>query len=383
MSIDYPQNTVWYVEGHDAYGQVVTSGSAVAVRLRHGDDPAETYLLTCSHVVRGLSSDRQKGHGEILSSIKVWPPGRGFDDDDGIAAHIQQDAKATNLNDVPVDKRLNVTDDWLLLRIDDDTSCRGADTVVWAEAISNDQPVSVLGYPTGRDSFVDNNIIPTKSPQNITIRSQSNGVVQLTGSVTEPGMSGGGVFDEHGNFVGLHRANYKGAIQLHGVYAPKIRQWLGENDYLVVSEAPRLPDAEEADTEQADVAELTVSQIQAISEFMLTREFYDAPSGTIVNCAVGTSLYVRLAPSAFVSDPMQRLQLKGDLELLRVQLAAIQGLRRRQTINPTGPVAYEILIQEQVEASTSTEETIRERVSLFAEKITIFKRPIVTRRSKS
>ncbi|QGJ71793.1 Hypothetical protein PBC10988_35020 [Planctomycetales bacterium 10988] len=253
MALVYPFDTVWYVEGHNAYGQVVTSGSAVAVRLRHGDDPAETYLLTCSHVVRGLSSDRQKGHGEILSSIKVWPPGRGFDDDDGIAAHIQQDAKATDLNDVPVDKRLNVTDDWLLLRIDDDTRRRGADTVVWADEVSAGQSVAVFGYPAGRASISDTNVVvPTKAPQDITVRSESSGVVQLTGSATEPGMSGGGIFDEHGNFVGLHRAKYAGAIQLHGVYAPKIRQWLSESDYLVVTEAPRLPDAEEADTEQTD-----------------------------------------------------------------------------------------------------------------------------------
>ena len=381
MNMGYPQSTVWYVEGRDAYGNVVTSGSAVAVRLKHGGEPPETYLLTCAHVVRGLSSDRQKGHGAVLSSIKVWPPGRGFDDDDGITARIQQDAKPTDPNEVPVEKRTNVTDDWLLLRIDDDTPRRGADAVVWAESITESQPVSVLGYPDGRGSFIDNKIIPTIAPQNITIRSQSNGVVQLTGNATEPGMSGGGIFDEHGNFVGLHRAKYEGAIQLHGVYAPKIHQWLGEIGCTVVPSSMTIQRNENsANSETADgqsgLVELTVLHIQAIAEFMLTREFYEAPSGTIVDCAVGTSLCVRLSPSAFVSDPMQRLQLKGDLELLRVQLAAIQGLRRKQTIDPTGPVAHEILIQEQADASTSTEETIRERVSLLAEKIIILQKKV-------
>lgn len=238
MELPYPLNTIWYVEAHDHNGLIVSTGSAVAIRLQcklSESEGAQTFLLTCTHVVRGKSSDHKKGFGPVLESIKVWPPGEGYDDDQGIKAEVFSAARDVDAAEVPADRRANASEDWVVLRLDSSEHRMSADAASWASQITSGQPVSVFGFPDGKGSFVKNNVVATKSPEAFTVRDENRGVVQLNGTATKEGMSGGGVFDAKGRLISLHRAKYDAALQVHGISSPKLRQWLDEKDWEVIS----------------------------------------------------------------------------------------------------------------------------------------------------
>src|SRR5262249_12759577 len=52
------------------------------------------------------------------------------------------------------------------------------------------------------------------------------GLVRTTGSETRPGMSGGGLFNADGGFVGLHRSRIDAAIKQHAIAATYLQEQL-------------------------------------------------------------------------------------------------------------------------------------------------------------
>ena len=65
-SVRYPASTIWYLEASAPESLIVTYGSAVSVRLQeHKTKTIKTYLITCAHVLRGISRDGEKGVGNL------------------------------------------------------------------------------------------------------------------------------------------------------------------------------------------------------------------------------------------------------------------------------------------------------------------------------
>jgi hypothetical protein len=230
VALEYPNNTIWYVQSWTGVKADLSEGSAVAVRLQRQGEPkaAKTYLLTCAHVVRG------KLGGERV--IRAWPPGKG---------HNDKEAKAVEVD--PVFMELPVTtpsaaNDWVVLRIEDDDAAVAAPSIkAWSGAVGSGD-FCIYGYPAGDEAFPGSIVTPTRMPGNFPSRSNGDGVVCLNGVATRPGVSGGGVFREDGmRFAGLHRARIDDALQLHAVSASHILNILIELGYEFVPRPPYLP----------------------------------------------------------------------------------------------------------------------------------------------
>ena len=225
------RETVWYVEACTDDGTVVAAGSAVAIRLKRDTADSRLYLLTCAHVLRNKSTiDGIKGFGPILSQFNVWAPQSSYENEKK-SARIVQEACQLDRNDVPVEERGNAIEDWALLELLDEDDAKFSD-LYWSNVSNRDEVVTIWGYPGGRQSF-RKTVNPTYSPQDIRIRDtvETDGNLGLVGSETAEGMSGGAVMDISGNLVGLHRARFDQALQLHGISALKLREILSQAGY--------------------------------------------------------------------------------------------------------------------------------------------------------
>jgi vWA-MoxR associated protein C-terminal domain len=219
-----PKKYMWFVQS-TGFGPA-KEGSAVAIRLRKIGQPqsAETFLLTCAHVVRGESKEGLSGYGDLLK-IQVWPPDVGFHPDEACVATVAFDM-AQNL---PQDSS-NVADDWIVLKIAKAQAASAAMGVRNWGGLSNFQHVRIHGY-IGRESLPNSKVIPTMTEQ-FPFRSESQGELCLHGDGTRPGISGGGLFtDGTGDFVGIHRARVDDILQLRAISADHIKRRLFELGY--------------------------------------------------------------------------------------------------------------------------------------------------------
>lgn len=228
MALEYPDTTIWFVQASTGHGPI-NEGSAVAVRLQKRGDPltAQTYLLTCAHVVRERSPSGIEGYGEALPRIRVWPSGVGFNDREGRTADI-----ALDINHPLSTDPHNAADDWVLLRIHEPQAASAAPTVRdWSTASQSKKGFHVDGY-MGEGSFRESVVIPTQSPDAFQFHSEFHGDLRLTGDGARPGMSGGCVFTgATPQFVGIHRARYDDGLELHVVSASHIKEQLFQRGY--------------------------------------------------------------------------------------------------------------------------------------------------------
>ena len=239
-----PKDTVWYLEAKDTDGRVVNTGSAVAIRLKKSESQsfAETYLLTCVHVVRRLVG-KGSHYGDILSKLEGYRPGVGYNPKEAVQLTIVDEM----IHQLPTDLS-NAADDWVLLKIQDQqttSACPGIDPCGDSSAIG----VKIFGYPGGKDSFSNSVVQPTETANTFTIESHDLGVLRLIGDGSRNGMSGGGVFEVSSQqFLGLHRAKHDLALRLHIVAATHIFKRLEEMGYTPKSFPPkRIPDGSEND----------------------------------------------------------------------------------------------------------------------------------------
>jgi hypothetical protein len=244
MPLPYPENTIWYVEATSSKpGR--SDGSAVAIRLKKPGDQEipRTYLLTCAHVVRGISKDRKPGFGPVLSQLLVWAPDTGYNIAQAKVAKIVKDIKPDlDLEDELSDEHSNASDDWVVLEVDDPQASTAAPAIrEWVDAdLAGD--FRIYGYPGGDASFVQGKVTPTRTPDSFPFRDEFHGELILNGDGTRPGISGGGVFKEADRkFAGLHRARADDTLQVHAVSARTIRQRLEELGYQVVCAGPDIP----------------------------------------------------------------------------------------------------------------------------------------------
>lgn len=229
-----PKDAVWYVEAKDAQGVLVSAGSAVAVRLKKSDGQsfAETYLLTCVHVVRRLVGNGPH-YGDILSKLEGYRPGVGYNPAEAVQLTIVDEM----IEKLPTDPG-DAANDWVLLRINNGQTASASPAIDRWGGSSNCR-VKICGYPGGTGSFVNSVVRPTETPDECSFESQDLGVLQFGGDGSRSGMSGGGVFEVGSQqFLGLHRAKRDSVLRLYAIAATYIFQRLGEMGYAVASTEP-------------------------------------------------------------------------------------------------------------------------------------------------
>ncbi|MEZ5461935.1 serine protease [Dokdonella sp.] len=247
---------VWYIEartcspGKDfASEDAASMGSGVLVEIEHRDQPGTVrrYLLTCAHVVRRKVPGTGDWGGAVYEEILCWRPGQGYtrtyrdkrrcgDHPDIFRASLSPLSPCGGRPDALPDALRDAPNDWVLLDIDDPAFQKQGRPLRWSE-IDEDDSVWIVGYPGGaglskhaagtgiwvNGSIVENLATGPFSQE----RTPAAGMLSLSGvDETRPGMSGGGIFDQSGALVGLHRAADDMAMQRNAIAASHIRDAL-------------------------------------------------------------------------------------------------------------------------------------------------------------
>lgn len=245
------RDRVWYIEARacdapDAFAteDAASMGSAVLVEVEHLDEPRRVrrYLLTCAHVVR-----RRGGVGTAWEEILCWRPGRGYtrtyagkrrcgEHPDIFRARISPLSPCRGVEGEHPADILQAPDDWVLLDVEEPAFQKEGRPVRWS-GIDEDDEVYIVGYPGGAGltkhppgttiwttgSLVENHVSGPFQQR----RAPEPGMLSLSGvDETRAGMSGGGIFDDEGALVGLHRAADDMAMQRNAISALHIRDFL-------------------------------------------------------------------------------------------------------------------------------------------------------------
>jgi hypothetical protein len=230
MLPEYPANTIWYLQSWTGEKIDLSEGSAVAIRLQKKGEPktAETYLLTCAHVVRGESGGTR--------IIRAWPPLVAYTDQQAKTVSVDPEFKELPTEKPSEEERRNATDDWIILRVENPGSIAAAPAIKnWMSNVAQGNFL-ICGYPAGKDSFNKDIVSPTLMQDEFPFRDLEQGVICLTGDATKAGVSGGGVFWEASRqFAGIHRGRFDAALQIYAVSASHIFNILNERGYEVVT----------------------------------------------------------------------------------------------------------------------------------------------------
>lgn len=269
MTLQYPQNVIWYIEARPWNGTVdapgfaptdpYTMGSGTVVELEQLDENGKSYsilkskkyLLTCGHVVRQDTSGGCRGWGSLLNEIICWQPGKGYSRTypnqrkSGIhpgawKARVSEFSPYGEiLGEIPEDMR-TPQNDWVLLEIDDPLFQAMPAVKQWGAVVDKISFLNIIGFPGGaglhnqhqNGHFWDTNdlIESTTSQYFQQNRMPEAGMLKLTGpDETRPGMSGGGTFDTGYFFVGIHRSATDAALVRSSISAIYIQEWLFKN----------------------------------------------------------------------------------------------------------------------------------------------------------
>ena len=279
----YPRNTVWYVEARPSGGprEVAQMGSAVAVRLYRAGEPNShrKVLLTCAHVVRGMSTDQKAGYGDCLGEFLCWRPGNGYTKPDdfpgrqtgvcpGSFPALISEISPLAAGDVPMSNRRPALD-WVILEVQDpkfqDMHCV-RDVGVAADGA----PLSVVGYPGGSVTWQTNSLVENLVSDDLgPTRQAEPGTIKLDGNgKAGPGMSGGGVFDAEGKLVGIHRSQTAVELAFGAVDANYIRGELSTRGWMI---SPSPIDELEGISETSEKVRDGVSHLAAMGRNAGTR----------------------------------------------------------------------------------------------------------------
>ncbi|MCP4701346.1 MAG: trypsin-like peptidase domain-containing protein, partial [Gammaproteobacteria bacterium] len=256
MALTYPENTVWYIEARPWSGpedkpgfapvKAGPKGSGAVVTFTtvqpNGERKTRSYILTCAHVVRD-SSDC------LLEDIICYPPGKGFI---GTAENARKSGTFENANvqtasvskyspcqgkrgSRPEHLRNDPASDWVLLEIHD-PAFRNQPSVkaLHDENLSTDQTVQVIGFPGGDLDWKNGDIVTAATARDFRPCAGSEaGMFDYDGpEETRPGMSGGGIFDDDGALVGIHRSNTDAVMKRGGIRADAIARRLRQDHQM-------------------------------------------------------------------------------------------------------------------------------------------------------
>ncbi|SKA94674.1 Trypsin-like peptidase domain-containing protein [Prosthecobacter debontii] len=259
-ALEYPRNTVWYIEArpaavNDGYApaDAASMGSAVLIELQQEIDQAggkkevqvTRYLLTCAHVVRAPS--QQPGMlGPLYAEILCFEPGKGYmrtrtDSRKSLTADGVPLAKVSEYSPckgVSGSVPMTPQTDWVLLKVEGDKAFKYKEVArSWTKDTVEYGEVTIIGYPggAGREDYLETGAawdntrivenLPTKNWQQN--RTPKPGLLMLDGIMAAPGMSGGGVFTQEENLLaGIHRANTPAVLAREAVSIQSIRDYL-------------------------------------------------------------------------------------------------------------------------------------------------------------
>jgi hypothetical protein len=221
------KQVIWFVQSGSS------KGSAVAVRLCPAGGHTKTYLLTCGHALRGKASDGVEGAGFALDPFQGWQSGVGFATGAAHTLRVVAHGVQAGFNvDLPRSER-GPSLDWVVLEIATGAMSDAPAVTCWSVEVPTG-PFFVLGFPG--ETFRDYKVEPTRTYDNLMKHGAGNGVIEITGDATRPGMSGGGVFDAAGVFIGIHRSSRDPEIKLIAVSAAHIRKRLKEQGFDVITD---------------------------------------------------------------------------------------------------------------------------------------------------
>jgi hypothetical protein len=267
--IEYPENSVWYIEarpwngpkdGQAGFAQVdpVSRGSGVVVTFTKimpaGERQPRSYILTCAHVVRD-SSDY------LLEDIICYPPGSGyvrtaensrrcgtFPNAEAQPASVSQCSPCRAVQGPrPDDLRATPASDWVLLEIKNPSFYHQQAIIAYQnEDTPMDACLSLIGFPFGAGTFSERRKAETDGHGNdypfwkdgrsvkATVakdfRPADNaepGMLNYEGpEESRPGMSGGGVFDGSGALVAIHRSSNDSIMKRGAIRTDSIVRFL-------------------------------------------------------------------------------------------------------------------------------------------------------------
>ena len=125
--------------------------------------------------------------------------------------------------------------DWVLLKIENPRLRETTNSVTRIGKAAIGQKTRLTGYPDGSRSFekyYDSFVTPTAPDESFQVSNLTKGLVELHGTDSRPGMSGGGVFSaSNGHFLGLHRSRNDPTLKMHFISAKHIFDRLAESKY--------------------------------------------------------------------------------------------------------------------------------------------------------
>jgi V8-like Glu-specific endopeptidase len=227
-----------------------------------------------------------------------------------------------------------------------------------ADSPAEHQSLSILQHPQGE---------PLKLAQGHLSSASSDWIEYHVN--TDHGSSGSPVFDSRWRCVALH--SRAGSTRNRGASSQAILRLLP--DHVRDDLAPFGPAEEAQDVEGlapatpgtlVDATVFSISEIQSIGSWLLRPD-----KGTSPQIKLGSGKILALIPSDFADDVVQRLGLKGSLELSGVLQATLQNLRRNYAINPTSLTSYSVVIQQQTDELLRTVDEIRSRVQIMVHEL--------------
>ena len=385
--IPYPSSSVWYINS-SSQGET-SEGSGVAIRLRKKGHPCteQTFVLTCSHVIRRVGRSKNE-FGPKHDNIWALPAGYGYHASYGIRVtpvswiHPLKASAPSSFYDQPIEEIEYA--DWALLEFDDQnwTNCTDPQLVAreWSlrelrpQSTANPDECSICGYPDGYKGFSghengNDGIVRPKTGYSLQkVEKVSNGIVTFDGTGSRAGMSGGGVFLDEGGAIyltGIHRARYDAALQLKAISARTILHRLNELGLEPVSFTESGDDV--ITPLPVGLETFSTNELQTIVTTLLNIPVSEYDAGSRIELSLGSKRKLTMILSDSSVDSMQRMALKNDIDLLATQESQIRYLKDLLATGAGGAMAVPILIERATVEAEKTICSIRDRVDLMVE----------------
>jgi hypothetical protein len=116
------------------------------------------------------------------------------------------------------------------------------------------------------------------------------------------------------------------------------------------------------------INDLHTDELAALANKLLKMAIADCPSGSQIHLSIGPNVKLKLTLSEFAADSMQRLALKGSLDLLQTQQVSITALQEKDASGMFPGAVFATQIGRLQVARMETLEAIRGQLRLMVER---------------